>query len=75
MSAWFLIRLRDKLKGLVKKQKMPDRRTLSNDSCYANYRAEVRKEVDRLLEKIAKYGRKSLTGKELRYLNESKDFV
>ena len=69
MGCWFFIKLRDAVAGYFgANYKQPTLRQLSNDKVYAAFRARARRETDRLLDKISKYGEKSLTGKEKKFL-------
>ncbi len=74
MVGWFFIRLKDSIASFFKpKHKKPSVQQLRNDMAYNAYRTSVRKETDRLLDKISKYSIKSLTKREKKFLEENKD--
>lgn len=74
MTSWFFIRLRDSIASFFKpKHKKPFAQQLRNDMAYNAHRTSVRKETDRLLDKISIYGIKSLTKKEKKFLDDNKD--
>lgn len=74
MSSWFFIRLKDSIISIFRpKDKEPPAQQLRDDKAYNAYRSIVRKELDRILDKISKYGVKSLTKKEREYLDKNKD--
>ena len=74
MPSWFFIRAKDSITSFFKpKYKKPSAQQLRDDMAYNAYRASVRKEIDRLLDKISKYGTKSLTKREKKFLEEHKD--
>ena len=74
MSSWFFARLKDCIASFFKpKQKKPSTQDLRDDKVYNAYRAKMRKEIDRLLDKISRHGVNSLTNKERMFLDENKD--
>ncbi len=73
MCRWLLIRVKDAVaECFTPKHKQPSKQALSSDIEYNKYRAANRKELDRILDKITKYGMKSLTKREKRFLDEEK---
>ena len=71
---WFFIRLRDSIASLFKpKYKKLSAQQLRNDMAYNAYRASVRKETDRILDKISRHGIKSLTKREKNFLETNKN--
>ncbi len=71
---WFFIRLRDSIASLFKpKYKKLSAQQLRNDMAYNAYRASVRKEIDRILDKISRHGIKSLTKREKNFLETNKN--
>lgn len=74
MSAWFFVRAKDSVASLFKpRHKRLSAQQLRDDRAYNAYRTKTRKEIDRLLDKISKYGMKSLTKKEKSFLEENKN--
>ncbi|MDR0661546.1 MAG: hypothetical protein LBG19_12345 [Prevotellaceae bacterium] len=74
MSAWFFIRLKDSFVSSFRaKYIKPTPQQLRDDKIYNAYKSNVRKEIDRLLDKISNHGIKSLTKKEKQFLDENKN--
>jgi hypothetical protein len=74
MASWLFIRLKDGIASFFKpKHKKLSAQQLGNDMAYNAYKASVRKEVDRLLDKISRHSIKSLTEQERKFLEANKD--
>ena len=68
----FFIRLIDSFRNLFRhKDKSVTRHAADNDYEYNRKRAEKRAELDRILDKISRYGKESLTKNEREFLNNS----
>jgi hypothetical protein len=73
MSSWFFVRIKDKIAFVFKpKYKRLSPQQLRDDRAYNAYRTKTRNEIDKLLDKVSKYGTKSLTKKEQKFLEENK---
>lgn len=74
MASWFFVRIKDSVASFFKpKYKKLSAQQLRDDMVYNAYRASVRKEIDRLLDKISKHSIKSLTKREKKFLEQNKD--
>lgn len=71
----YLVRLVDAIRSIFKrKPKREIRHAAGKEYEYNRYRAENRAELDRLLDKINRHGKDSLTKNEREFLKKTSDF-